>query len=101
MKKLAVATVALIITGCAAARYEGPGTFQDIAEARSQCVREMAVVVRGPLAIRGPLVNGYVGWEDNQFVPKCSALRACLASKGYHQSRTGRFDTGSMKLRCN
>ena len=88
-------TIALLMTGCAAPKYDGPGSFQDFANARYQCVRETSA------RVSGAAINQYGGAASSSVMPSCSAFQACLASKGYYESQNGKFDAASIGVRCN
>ena len=97
MKFLKIAFVLGVVTfinGCAAPKYDGPGSFQDFANARYQCLNETSA------RVSSATVNQYGGTARSQVIPSCSAMLACLASKGYYQSQNGRFDASSIPVQC-
>jgi len=97
LQTIAIPTLAILMTGCAAPRYDGPGSFQDFANARYQCVRETSA------RVSGAAVNQSGGAASSSVMPSCSAFASCLASKGYYESQSGRFDpnTAGIVVRCN
>ena len=84
--KYICAGIFLILTGCAVPNYSGPGTYQDFANARYQCVQETSA------RQSGAYVGQYGGYANSTVMPTCSAFQACLASKGYYQDSNGRFN---------
>ena len=86
---------AALLTGCAAPHYDGPGSFQDFANARYQCLRETQQ------RMSGATINQYGGSATSQVIPSCSAFNSCLATKGYYQSQNGKFNPNSIAIRCN
>ena len=86
--------------GCATLtppRFNGPGTFQDFANARYQCLQETTA------RISSAVVNANVGVASasSQQMPSCSAMSACLASKGYYRAQNGRFDSAGISIQCS
>ena len=86
-------SVAFLATGCAT-RYNGPGTFQDFAKARYQCVLETSA------RVSGAAVTQYGAAASSRVMPSCSAFAACLAAKGYFEAVDGRFDASSIAVEC-
>ena len=68
------------ITGCASLKYDGPGTVQDFATARTECYS----------ALRGT--------ADGEPTVNCGAWTACLTSKGYVKDRYGKFDVEELEM---
>ena len=95
IKTIALSAFAMLMTGCAVPKYDGPGSFQDFANARYQCVQETSA------RVSGAAVNQYGGAARSSVMPSCSAFSACLASKGYYESQNGRHDASSISVRCN
>jgi hypothetical protein len=95
MKYLSLGFLLLLIS-CAAPKYTGPGTFQEFANARYQCVQETSA------RQSGAYVNQYGGFANSSVMPTCSAFTACLASKGYYESSNGQFDPAAagIVVRC-
>ena len=93
VKTLALSGVAILMTGCAP-KYDGPGSFQDFANARYQCVQQTSA------RVSGAAVNQYGGAASSSVMPSCSAFQACLASKGYYVSQNGRHDAASIGVLC-
>jgi hypothetical protein len=98
MKKIS-ALFFLLLAGCAVPvpKYDGPGSFQDFVNVRYQCVLETSA------RTSGAFVNQYGGASSSRVMPSCSAFSACLASKGYFKSQTGRFDPAAagIVVECN
>lgn len=95
--KLIIGCVSVaFITGCAAPRYDGPGTFQDFANARYQCIKELRGLSQGNAAV----VNKVSIGGDSDDI-SCSGFAACLASKGYFKNTNGKFDTSSISVTCS
>ena len=97
-KTIAISALVILMTACASvppSRYDGPGSFQDFANARYQCVRETSAPVSFTL------VNPYGGGSSSSVMPNCSSFVACLASKGYYESENGRLDSASIVVDCN
>ena len=95
LKKIVMTTMTIVMTGCAAPKYNGPGSFQDFANARYECVQQTSARVS-----RAP-VNEYSIFAGSSVMPSCSAFTACLASKGYYASQNGKFDAASISVVCN
>ena len=102
IKTIALSAFAMLMTGCVAPapmlmapKFDGPGSFQDFANARYQCLQQTSARVDGGFA------NQYGGALSSSVMPSCSAFSACLASKGYYQSQNGRHDASSISVRCN
>ena len=96
MKITALFFLAIIVSGCAT-KWSGPAgaTFADFAKARTVCYAQL----------KGQSSSGYVdqfggSWGSSPSV-SCGAFRGCLASKGYLKSENGKFDAGSILVRCN
>ena len=95
MKKMMSITVIFALSGCATSTvYEGPGSFQDFANARYQCVRETSARIS-----RGS-ADQYGAAASTSVKPSCSAFKACLASKGYFVNDNGRFSSESIPVEC-
>ena len=94
MKKLLLIAMISILGGCAAS-YDGPGSFQDFANARYQCVQETSAWYSSGAA------NQYGASVSSGVKPGCSAFLACLASKGYYKTQNGRFDAKSIPVSCS
>jgi hypothetical protein len=97
LKKIVMAIMTIVMTGCIAPppKYTGPGSFQDFANARYQCVRETSA------RVSGAAIGQYGGSAKSSVMPSCSAFTACLASKGYYESQNGKFDAASIGVNCN
>lgn len=80
--------VPFLLSACyaPAPRYSGPGTMQDFANARYQCVQETSA------RQSGAYINQYGGYANSTVKPTCSAFTACLAAKGYYENPNGQFD---------
>jgi hypothetical protein len=87
----------LVLISCAP-RYNGPGTFQDFANTRYQCLQEISE----RQSESGAFINQYGGAASSTdtVMPNCSAFNACLAAKGYYVDQNGRFDASAIKIRC-
>lgn len=94
-KLLLISSLVSILSGCAAVNYDGPGSFQDFANARYQCLQETQQ------RISGGYINQSGGAATSQVMPSCSAFNSCLATKGYYQNQNGRFNPNSIAIRCN
>lgn len=92
-----VITVAtMTLAGCAThTKYNGPGTFDDFVKARYACLQENTRTVSGIAATQG----GMFGRSRN--IPNCSALAACMAAKGYRQSKDGQFSNEGIEIDCD
>ena len=90
-------TLALLLGGCVHGgtyKFTGPGTFQDFATARYQCLQETQT------RSSGAFVNQYGGAASSSVAPSCTAFDACLASKNYYRSPNGNFDASSIPVSC-
>jgi len=95
MKKMMSITAIFALSGCATATvYEGPGSFQDFANVRYQCVKETSARFSSGSADR------YGAAASSSVKPSCSAFKACLASKGYFENENGRFSSESIPVDC-
>ena len=75
-------------------RFTGPGSFQDFATVRYQCLQETKT------RTSGAFVNQYGGAASSDVTPSCTAFDACLASKGYYRNPNGTFDASSIPITC-
>ena len=91
-----LAVIALTVTSCSAPKYSGPGTFEDFASARYQCVKESPLVETTRV---GSSMYGRTG--SSTTLPSCSVFIACLASKGYYKNSSGQFDAAAAPVACN
>ena len=98
MKRFLLLAPMLFLISCAIHTYNGPGTFQDLANARYQCLQETSERQKD-IAV---LVNKYKGTAKvtSTVMPTCSHFNACLAAKGYYKDPNGRFDASGIKIRC-
>lgn len=80
----------------ASPKYDGPGTAQDFANARFECVERVSF--RENNASFGQSAYGGGGKVNSTVVLSCSTFAACLASKGYFKNRNGKFDPAEMGL---
>jgi len=100
-KILTVLVCSLSLTACVSLpyggtfRFDGPGTFQDFAQARYQCTQETS------RRVSGAYVNQYGGSSSSNVMPSCSAFSACLAAKGYYRNPNGRLDASAIRVDCN
>ena len=76
-------------------RFDGPGTFQNFAQARYECAQETSQ------RVSGGFVNQYGGVASSRVMPSCSAFNACLAARGYYRNPNGRLDASSMVVSCS
>jgi hypothetical protein len=80
----------------ASTKYDGPGTVQDFANARFECVEKVSF--RENNANFGQSAYGGGGSVKSTVVLSCSVFSACLASKGYFKNRHGKFDATELGL---
>ena len=80
MKYLRLIILLPALAGCASLKYDGPGTVQDFATARTECYS----------ALRGT--------ADDAPTVNCGAWTACLTSKGYVRDRYGQFDVEELGM---
>ncbi len=84
-----------ILSGCTTpSNFNGPGTFQDFANTRYQCLQETSV---RQIDVS---VNKVQGTASETFMPTCSTFYACLASKGYYYNEKGQFSDEGIKISC-
>jgi hypothetical protein len=97
MKRFLLLVPMLVLTSCAI-KYNGPGTFQDLANARYQCLQETSEEQSGSAAS----INKYGGAASSTstVMPTCSHFQACLAAKGYYEDPNGKFDASGIKIKC-
>jgi starvation-inducible outer membrane lipoprotein len=104
IRKLAATFLfAVLLSACVAIpyggtfRFEGPGTEQDFVNAYYACASQTPETLS--LSARfNPSVGAMISTST---APSCSMLRLCLASRGYTQTSTGRFDSRTVAVRCN
>ena len=95
-----VATAVMLLQGCAAGihggtyMYSGPGTFQEFAQARYQCVKESRK------RVSGAFVNQYGGSSSSNVGVDCNVMDACLGAKGYFRNPNGNLDASSIPVQC-
>ncbi len=98
MKKIKLISIGImttiLLTGCAA-RYNGPGTFQDFAKARYECYESLNRDKN-----YSAYIGEYGGSASSSTMPSCGSFVACLASRGYIKSENGRLDTSSIQVNC-
>jgi len=99
MKNLTVVLAALVLAGCAGVhggtyRYSGPGSFQDFAAARYQCIQEASS------RVSGAVVNQYGGRASSNVAVNCSVMDACLGARGYLRNPNGNHDASSISVTC-
>ena len=70
----------LALGGCASLKYDGPGTVQDFAGARTECY------------------SALMGTADGEPTVNCGAWTACLTSKGYVKDRYGKVDVEELGM---
>ncbi len=97
--------VVMLVSSCAtqpSLRFNGPGTLQDLAAARHQCIQEtqQRVGQASSGAYVGQYGGSYGGSATSQVMPSCGALASCLAAKGYFRDPNGRLDATSMAVAC-
>jgi len=86
----------VIVAGCAVPpKFDGPGSFQDFANVRYQCIQETSARTSSGSA------NQYGAYTTSAVMPSCSAFQACLASKGYYAQPNGKFDSASIPVKCS
>lgn len=95
----AILSSSLAIAGCDTPygghyRYEGPGNFQEFANARYECAR-----VNQSYSSTA-YVHGRLGTASGSVAPSCSVFNACLASKGYYLNPNGRLDASRIAISC-
>lgn len=101
MKNLFLLLGVLVLTGCATEpyggtyRFTGPGTFQEFAQTRYQCLQETKARVSSGFA------NQYGASTGSSVMPNCSAIDACMAAKGYYRNKNGNLDASSIAIICN
>jgi len=98
----AILSAILAIAGCNAVspyggtyKFDGPGNFQEFANARYECAR--ATQSYSSTAF----VQGGLGAASSNVAPSCSVFSACLASKGYYRNANGRLDASGIVVNCN
>ena len=74
------AVSSLLLVGCSSLKYDGPGTVQDFATARTECY------------------SALMGTADGEPTVNCGAWTACLTSKGYVRDRYGKFDVEELEM---
>lgn len=85
-----------LLSACASnSRFDGPGTYDDFVKARYACLQENT----RPVAGVGMTQGAFVGRSRN--LPNCSALAACMASKGYVRSSEGKFSNEGIHIECD
>ena len=98
MKKIFLLSI-FFLAACQArqfARYDGPGTFQDFAQARYQCAQEV-VSNNNTATVRIQTDNSV----PNSMVPRCDLFFACVTSKGYIRNQTsGKFNAADLPIEC-
>ena len=104
MKNIFLLFSVFILTGCAdmapapykgTYRFTGPGTFQEFAQTRYQCLQETKARVSSGFA------NEYGASAGSSVMPSCSAIDACMAAKGYYRDPNGSLDASSIVISCN
>ena len=90
MKRFLLLVPMLFLISCAAVKYNGPGTFQDLANARYQCLHETSE----------RQIDDVAAASTSTVMPTCSHFQACLAAKGYYEDPNGKFDASGIKIRC-
>jgi hypothetical protein len=92
----------LALSGCAATRYDGPGTLQEFAAARYQCVQETKRPVFSAEISKTDAIRAIAGFKATaKEIPSCSAFNSCLAAKGYFVSEQGRLSSEGLYVECN
>jgi hypothetical protein len=104
MKNLFLLVCVFVLSGCAdmapapykgTYRFSGPGTFQEFAQVRYQCLQETKARVSSGFA------NEFGASAGSTVKPSCSAFAACLAAKGYYNDPNGNLDASSIIVDCN
>lgn len=100
MRVLLVGLVVLL-AGCAGAgihggtyMYSGPGTFQDFAQVRYQCVQESRK------RVSGAFLNQYGGSSSSDVGVDCNVMDACLGAKGYFRNPNGNHNASVIPVQC-
>ena len=92
----------IILGGCAATRYDGPGTLQEFAAVRYQCVQETKRPVFSAEISKSDALRAIAGFRATaKEIPSCSAFNSCLAAKGYFVSDQGRLSSEGLYVECN
>jgi len=92
----------ILLSGCAATRYDGPGTLQEFAAARYQCVQETKRPVFSAEISKTDAIRAIAGFKATaKEIPSCSAFNNCLAAKGYFASEQGRLSAEGLYVECN
>jgi len=94
-----IAAISLITFGCAGPyrgtlRFEGPGTYQDFAQARYQCIQQSSSRISGAVVIQ------YGGASQSRVGVDCSVMDACLGAKGYYRNPNGQHDSSQIAVSC-
>ena len=97
MKKIILLSIFCLVA-CQAKKinkYEGPGTFQEFAQARYQCAQEITNSINATIRVQtGNAVPRYA-------LPRCDLFSACLASKGYIKNQEGKFNAAEVPIDCS
>lgn len=98
MKNLIIIIFLVLFIGCAP-RYNGPGNFQDFVNARYECLKENEY--RATESYLKADSARLLGSSVSKVMASCSALIACLATKGYFKQQNGKFDSAGIRVNCN
>ena len=86
MNNLSIITTIIILAGCSSQqtiRFNGEGTFQELIEARYECLQETQQEGASGIA------NAYGANVDSRVMPACGAFATCLATKGFYRADDG------------
>jgi len=118
MNKIFGLVITCLLVGCAATnvqipttpniiggtyRFDGPGEFNDLLNARYQCAQETMSRSSSSSAVISSNSSSGVGSSSSSSssLPSCSMFNACLAAKGYIRNSAGRLDASSVPIKCN